>query len=77
MHGSNARNLSVKLSFSQTCKNAMSSYYRLCFLLNKTGQQEGGIGSTQKQRSSGGGKVAQTMYTHVSKGKTKEIGSRS
>jgi hypothetical protein len=41
------------------------SYYFLCFLFNKIGEQEGGTGSAWKQ---GGewGEVAQTMYTHVS-----------
>jgi hypothetical protein len=38
------------------------SYYLLCFFFNKIGEQEDGTGSTKK-----GGRVAQTMYTHVSK----------
>jgi hypothetical protein len=46
------------------------SYYRLCFLFNKIGEQEGRTGSTQKQRV---GEVAQTMYTHVSKCKNDKI----
>jgi hypothetical protein len=38
------------------------SYYLLCFLFNKIGEQEGRIGFAWN-----GGKVTQTMYTHVSK----------
>jgi hypothetical protein len=40
------------------------SYYLLCFLFNKIGEQEGITGSARK-----GGRedVAQTMYTQVSK----------
>jgi hypothetical protein len=36
------------------------SYYLLCFLFNKIGEEEGKTGSAQKQ-------VIQIMYTHVSK----------
>jgi hypothetical protein len=46
------------------------SYYLLCFLFNKTGEQDGGIGSSQKW---GCGETTQTMYTHVSKCKNGKI----
>jgi hypothetical protein len=39
------------------------SYYLLCFLSNKIREKEGGKGSAW----GAGGKVAQTMFTHVSK----------
>jgi hypothetical protein len=42
------------------------SYYLLCFLFNKIGEQEGRTGSVWKW-GRGWGEVAQTMYTHVSK----------
>jgi hypothetical protein len=48
------------------------SYYRSCFLFNKTGE-EGRAGSAWKQGGWGkrergqGGEMAQTMYTHVNK----------
>jgi hypothetical protein len=42
-------------------KTLCVSYYRLCFLFNKIREQEGGTGFA------GRGRVAQTMYTHVSK----------
>jgi hypothetical protein len=45
------------------------SYYRLCFLFNKIRGQEDGTGSAQK----GWGKVAQTVYKHVSKCKNNKI----
>jgi hypothetical protein len=40
------------------------SYYLLCFHFNKIGEQEGETGAARKL---GGGDMAQTMYTHVSK----------
>jgi hypothetical protein len=40
------------------------SYYLLCFLFNKTGEQEGRTVTAWK---GGWGEVAQTMCTHVSK----------
>jgi hypothetical protein len=46
------------------------SYYLLCFLFNKIREQEGGTGSAWKL---GGGKVDQTMYTHVIKCKNGKI----
>jgi hypothetical protein len=43
------------------------SYYLLCFLFNKIGEQEGRTGSALKGRweERGGGEVAETIYTHV------------
>jgi hypothetical protein len=40
------------------------SYYLLCFLFNKIGEQESRTGSDWKQED---GDMAQTMYTHVTK----------
>jgi hypothetical protein len=48
------------------------SFYLLCFVLNKKGEQEGGTGSAWK-RVSGEGEVAQIMYIHVSKCKNDKI----
>jgi hypothetical protein len=45
------------------------SYYHLCLLFNKIGEEEGGTGSSWKW----GGQVAQTMCTHVSKCKNDKI----
>jgi hypothetical protein len=67
VHGSNARNLSVRLSLSQTSKNAMSFLFSLMFPLQqnwRTREQnrffpEWGCGRRKE--------VAQTMYTHVGK----------
>jgi hypothetical protein len=49
------------------------SYYLLCFLFNKIREQEGRTGFSWKP---GGGRVAQTMYTHVTKCKNDEIKER-
>jgi hypothetical protein len=46
------------------------SYYFLCFLFNKIREQEGGtgtVGSREWGQWGRRGKVAQKMYTHVSK----------
>jgi hypothetical protein len=48
------------------------SFYLLCFLFHKIGEQEGRIGFAQRQGREGGmggvvENVVQTMYTHVSK----------
>jgi hypothetical protein len=52
------------------------SFYLLCFLFNKI-REEGRTGSAWKQGSWGGegdeGKVAQTVYIHVSKCKNNKI----
>jgi hypothetical protein len=52
------------------------SYYLLCFLFNKIGEEEGRTGSAWKQGGvglGGGAKFAQTMNTHVSKCKNDKI----
>jgi hypothetical protein len=46
------------------------SYYPLCFLFNKIGEQEVRTGSAG---SRGGGEVAQIRYTHISKCKNDKI----
>jgi hypothetical protein len=53
------------------------SYYLLCFLFNKI-REEGGTDSAWKQGvgEAMGGKVAQTIYTHVSKCKNGKIKKR-
>jgi hypothetical protein len=43
------------------------SYYLLCFLFNKIGEQEGGTGSAGRGVKYGYGReVTQTIYTYVS-----------
>jgi hypothetical protein len=75
VHRNSPRNLSVELSLPQTSKTICFSYYLLCFLFNKIGEQEGRTGSTQKQGGGLGSEVvvAQTVYTHVSKCKSDKI----
>jgi hypothetical protein len=51
-------------------KTLYLSYYLLCFLFNKIGEQEGRTGSALKQgegEEREGGLIAQRMYIHVSK----------
>jgi hypothetical protein len=45
------------------------SYYLLCLLFNKIGEQEGGTGSAWKREVGWGqrGEMAQTMYAHMNK----------
>jgi hypothetical protein len=43
------------------------------FFFYKTGEQEGGTVSAQRQEVGGGVEVAQIMYTHVSKCKNEKI----
>jgi hypothetical protein len=50
--------------YLKLAKTPCLSYYPLCFLFNKIGEQEDGTGSAWKRRR---GEVAQAMYTHVSK----------
>jgi hypothetical protein len=50
--------------YLKVAKALFLTYYLLCFLLNKIGEQEGGTGSTASRRRR---EVTQTMYTHVSK----------
>jgi hypothetical protein len=52
-------------------KTLYLSFYLLCFLFNKIGEQEDGSCSAQKWGC--GGQVAQTMYTNVSKSKNNKI----
>jgi hypothetical protein len=72
LHESNARNLSVYLSLSQTRKKYIHlSYYLLSFLFSKIRQEEGRAVSSWKL-----GKeclMAQAMYTHVSKCRNDKI----
>jgi hypothetical protein len=49
------------------------SYYLLWFLFNKIGEKEGTTGSAWKLRW---GKLAQIMYTHVTKCKNNKIKER-
>jgi hypothetical protein len=52
------------------------SYYLLCFLFHKIGEQDGRKGSVQKWgggEDRGRGEVSQTMYTHVSKCKNDKV----
>jgi hypothetical protein len=53
----------------------MSFLLSLCFLFNKSREEEGRTFSAKKQRwrVEGGGVVAQTMYTHVSKYKNNKL----
>jgi hypothetical protein len=52
--------------YLKLAKMLCSSYYLLCFLFNKIGEQEGRTGCAEKRRG-GGEKVAQAMYIHVNK----------
>jgi hypothetical protein len=60
--------------YLKLAKTLCLSYYFLCFLFNKIGE-EGRIGSAWKQGGWGegerdetqGGEVAQTLYTHINK----------
>jgi hypothetical protein len=56
--------------YHKLAKALCLSYYLLCFLFNKTVEQEGRTGSAQKWEL---GEVAQTMYTHMSKCKNNKI----
>jgi hypothetical protein len=52
--------------YLKLAKTLCLSYYLLCLIFNKIREEEGGTGSVRKC-GGGGKKVAQTMYTHVSK----------
>jgi hypothetical protein len=60
--------------YPKLAKTPCLSYYLLCFLFNKIGE-EGGTGSAWKQggEERSRGEVAQTMYIHVSKCKNDKI----
>jgi hypothetical protein len=65
--------------YLKLAKTLCLSYYRLCFLISKIREQEGRTGSAWKWGWGGEGKrrkVAQTMYTHVSKCKNDKIKER-
>jgi hypothetical protein len=66
VHGSNARNLSVDLSLSQTSKNDLSYVFSSTKLEKGTEQVLPGSKSVRKGRRVGG-EMAQTMYTHMNK----------
>jgi hypothetical protein len=59
--------------YLKLAKTVCLSYYFLCFLFNKIGEQEVGRGSAWKWVGRGQGSVAQTMYVHVSKCKNDKI----
>jgi hypothetical protein len=69
MHRSNARNLSVCYLYLKLAKMLCFSYYLLCILFNKIGEQEGGTGFAWKWVE----EEVQIMYTHVSKCKKDKI----
>jgi hypothetical protein len=69
VHGSNARNLSVQLSSSQTSKMLCLSYYLLCFSSTKLRTRRQNR-FCPEEMGEGDGK---TMYTHVSKCKNYKI----
>jgi hypothetical protein len=56
--------------YLKLAKSLCFSYYLLCFLFNKVGEQESLTGSAQKW---GVGKVTQIMYTHVNKYKNDKV----
>jgi hypothetical protein len=58
VHGTNARNLSLQLSLSQTSKNAMSFLLSATFSLQQNQGRSGQWGQEE---------VTQTLYTQVSK----------
>jgi hypothetical protein len=69
VHGSNTGNLYSYL-YLKLVKILCFSYYLLCLLFNKIGEQEGRIGSAWKWS---GRDVAQIMYAYVSKCKNDKI----
>jgi hypothetical protein len=58
--------------YFKLAKTLCLSYYFLCFLFNKIGEQEGRTCSAQNWGTGGGG-GNQTKYTHVSKCKNDKI----
>jgi hypothetical protein len=73
VHGSNARNL-YTYPYLKLAKMLYISYYLLCFIFNKIGEEDrtgsawkrGGWGGEGGRQGQGGG-MAQTMYTHMNK----------
>jgi hypothetical protein len=58
--------------YPKLAKMICLSFYLLCFLFNKIGEEEGGTGSAWKRELGWGleglgEEVAQTMYTYVNK----------
>jgi hypothetical protein len=74
VHENNVRTLSVKLSLSQTSRNAVFLTIS-CFLFNKV-REEGRTCPTQKQGWGEMGEVAQKIYTRISKCKNDKIKER-
>jgi hypothetical protein len=70
MHGNNIRNLPVKLSLSQTSKNAMFFLLSFMFFLQQNWRTKG---QNRFCPEVGWGKVVQIIYTHVSKYKNDKI----
>jgi hypothetical protein len=66
VHGSNARNLSVRLSLSQTSKKGYVFLIISCFLFNKIGGHWNRFCEVAEE-------VAQTIYTHMSKCKNDKL----
>jgi hypothetical protein len=56
--------------YLKLAKTICLSYYHLCFLFNKIREEDR---TCSAQIREGGGKVAQTIYTHVSKSKNDKI----
>jgi hypothetical protein len=72
VHGSNTKNLSIySYLYLILAKMLCLSYYPLCFLFNKIGEQEVGTGSAPKQGlwgwRVGREEVAQRNYTYIRK----------
>jgi hypothetical protein len=53
--------------YLKLAKTLCMSYYHLCFLFNKIREEDGRQVLPGSRGLGVGGKVAQTMYTHVSK----------
>jgi hypothetical protein len=62
---------SIIYLYLKLAKMLFFSYYLLCFLFNKSREQEGGTGSARNRGVAV--EVAQIMYTHASKYKNDKI----
>jgi hypothetical protein len=69
VHGSNARNLSVQLSLSQTSSNAIIIVY----VFSSTKSENKSVEHVLPESSGVGEKVAQIVYKHVNKCKIDKI----